>query len=146
MSAYHSISSSSSASFAPVTPRDGTVTPVTVSPSAEVSASPLGQLEPWEQHATLRVLRSVSQAKLVPIELILRKDHRAEPSSARHLAMYLLRTGLGMSYDFIGRIFGQRQDTVRTTVRLIGHRAACDPNTRNEIEGLHRAIAEEPRS
>jgi chromosomal replication initiator protein len=55
---------------------------------------------------------------------------------ARHIAMFLMRKRLGLSYGEIGIRYERDHSTVLHAVRAIEHRIACDPEVRRLVSAL----------
>lgn len=64
---------------------------------------------------------------------------------ARHLAMYLCRQRLRMSYPALGEVFKRDHSTVLTACRVIGDRIDVEPELRRHLDSLGRAIDEVAR-
>jgi chromosomal replication initiator protein len=72
------------------------------------------------------------------------KDRHKSVAFARHVAMYLCKLRLKVSFPEIGRAFGNRDHTtVMSAVRKIEAQRGSDPQVRAHIEALERRLAEE---
>jgi chromosomal replication initiator protein len=72
------------------------------------------------------------------------KDRHKSVAFARHVAMYLCKQRLKVSFPEIGRAFGNRDHTtVISAVRKIEAQRDSDPQVRAHIEALERRLADE---
>ena len=72
------------------------------------------------------------------------KDRHKSVAFARHVAMYLCKQRLKVSFPEIGRAFGNRDHTtVMSAVRKIEAQRDSDPQVRAHLEALERRLAEE---
>ncbi len=72
------------------------------------------------------------------------KDRHKSIAFARHVAMYLCKQRLKVSFPEIGRAFGNRDHTtVMSAVRKIEAQRDTDPHVRAHIEALERKLAGE---
>jgi chromosomal replication initiator protein len=72
------------------------------------------------------------------------KDRHKSVAFARHVAMYLCKQRLKVSFPEIGRAFGNRDHTtVMSAVRKIETQRDSDPQVRAHLEALERRLAEE---
>jgi chromosomal replication initiator protein len=72
------------------------------------------------------------------------KDRHKSVAFARHVAMYLCKQRLKVSFPEIGRAFGNRDHTtVMSAVRKIEAQRDTDPQVRAHLEALERRLAEE---
>jgi chromosomal replication initiator protein len=72
------------------------------------------------------------------------KDRHKSIAFARHVAMYLCKQRLKVSFPEIGRAFGNRDHTtVMSAVRKIEAQRDSDPQVRAHIEALERRLADE---
>jgi chromosomal replication initiator protein len=72
------------------------------------------------------------------------KDRHKSVAFARHVAMYLCKQRLKVSFPEIGRAFGNRDHTtVMSAVRKIEAQRDSDPQVRAHIEALERRLADE---
>jgi chromosomal replication initiator protein len=70
------------------------------------------------------------------------KDRHKSIAFARHVAMYLCKQRLKVSFPEIGRAFGNRDHTtVMSAVRKIESQRDTDPHVRAHIEALERKLA-----
>lgn len=70
------------------------------------------------------------------------KDRHKSIAFARHVAMYLCKQRLKVSFPEIGRAFGNRDHTtVMSAVRKIEAQRDTDPHVRAHIEALERKLA-----
>jgi chromosomal replication initiator protein len=72
------------------------------------------------------------------------KDRHKSVAFARHVAMYLCKQRLKVSFPEIGRAFGNRDHTtVMSAVRKIEAQRDSDPQVRAHLEALERRLAEQ---
>jgi chromosomal replication initiator protein len=72
------------------------------------------------------------------------KDRHKSVAFARHVAMYLCKQRLKVSFPEIGRAFGNRDHTtVMSAVRKIEAQRDTDPQVRAHLEALERRLAED---
>jgi chromosomal replication initiator protein len=72
------------------------------------------------------------------------KDRHKSVAFARHVAMYLCKQRLKVSFPEIGRAFGNRDHTtVMSAVRKIEAQRDSDPQVRAHLEALERRLAED---
>ncbi|APR83128.1 Chromosomal replication initiator protein DnaA [Minicystis rosea] len=72
------------------------------------------------------------------------KDRHKSVAFARHVAMYLCKQRLKVSFPEIGRAFGNRDHTtVMSAVRKIEAQRDTDPQVRAHLEALERRLADE---
>jgi chromosomal replication initiator protein len=72
------------------------------------------------------------------------KDRHKSVAFARHVAMYLCKQRLKVSFPEIGRAFGNRDHTtVMSAVRKIEAQRDSDPQVRAHLEALERRLADE---
>ena len=72
------------------------------------------------------------------------KDRHKSVAFARHVAMYLCKQRLKVSFPEIGRAFGNRDHTtVMSAVRKIEAQRDADPQVRAHLEALEKRLADE---
>lgn len=87
------------------------------------------------------VCRAVARRFGVSAEDLTSRSRYATATRARHVAMYLCREHLGMSYPEIGRHFGNRDHT--TAIAAVGNVAAAvatDGRVRAAVEAVEREL------
>ena len=75
---------------------------------AEERAKQGARWEPARERQAQRVIEACAEVFDVPTELLRSTDRREDPTLARQLAAYLMRTRLRLSYPAIARVMGWR--------------------------------------
>jgi chromosomal replication initiator protein len=109
----------------------------------EVARSTLGNLLPEEQHQVtsdevIEAVASFFNVKSSDIKGARRLKQIVRP---RHIAMYLVRQHVGLSYPEIGRVFGNRDHaTVQHATKKMAAQLPRDADLRNTVQLLERSL------
>ena len=115
---------------------------------AEISMDLVRQLVPMFQQETEsvdvtveKILSAVQTRRGVSREDLIGKDRAKPISTARNMAMYLIRQVLGLSNKAIGDIFGNRDhSTVVSNLKAAEKLIKTDPAIESEIRDIRREI------
>lgn len=72
---------------------------------------------------------------------LLSKDRHKTTAFARHVAMYLCKQKLPVSFPEVGRAFGKDHTTVMSAVRKVESLREQDPQVRAQIEAIEKKLA-----
>jgi chromosomal replication initiator protein len=91
------------------------------------------------------IQRAVCNHFGVTPEQLIAKDRHKSIAFARHMAMHLCRSILGLSYPELGRAFGWRDHTtVMNGCRKMELTLATDPKAAAHRDAIVKALAPEP--
>ncbi len=90
---------------------------------------------------TDRILGEVSAEFKVSVE-DMKAESRLEPIAvARHVAMWILRTHMGMTLQAIGKQFGRGHDTVFYAVKRVNERFDVYPGFRQQVQEITQRLS-----
>ena len=72
---------------------------------------------------------------------LLGQDRHKSKAFARHVAMYLCKQRLSVSFPELGRAFGKDHTTVMSAVRKVETLRDKDPEVRAHLEAIERKLA-----
>jgi chromosomal replication initiator protein len=109
----------------------------------EFARTELAQVQP--ARTKLASVEDISRAVCHHFHLrssdLLSKDRHKTTALARHVAMYLCKQRLSVSFPELGRAFGKDHTTVMSAVRKVESLRARDPQLRAHLEAIEKRLA-----